>query len=183
MATAVKMEGPESTVEHVSGMSDSYAHIGIIVEDLEAAMDEMSATLGVRWLPVQERPNDHTTLRLTFSTEPPLIELVEGSPGTSRDTSNGPHVDHMAYWTARYEEDKQRLVESGMVLDVEGTAPFGGHWCYLSSRTTGLRIELCDVAAFEGWHRQWNLPIPPLPVFGALPHAGPSGERPDRGIG
>jgi len=151
-------------IDQARGVMGAYAHIGIIVEDLDAAMKEMTASLGVRWLPVQERPNDHTTLRLTFSSEPPFIELIEGSPGTSRDTSNGPHIDHLAYWTSSFDQDKQRLLDAGMTLDVQGTAPFGGSWCYLSSRTTGLRIELCDISAFEGWHRQWNLPVPERPV-------------------
>lgn len=161
-------------MDQVAGIAGAYAHIGIIVVDLEAAMHELTAALGTRWLPIQERPNDHTTLRLTFSADEPRIELVEGSPGTSRDTSNGPHVDHTAYWTERYEDDKRRLIEAGMVLDVEGVAPFGGFWCYLSSRVTGMRIELCDMAAFEGWHGQWNLPVPARPGHAAT---GPDQHR------
>ena len=140
-----------------------YAHVGIIVEDLDAAMAEMTATLGIEWLPVQERPNDHTTLRLTFSARPPYIELIEGSPGTSRDTSNGPRVDHLAYWTSDFAAAKDRMRAAGMTLDVEGSSPFGGYWCYLSSAVTGFRVELCDIAAFEAWHRQWALPVPPRP--------------------
>jgi hypothetical protein len=150
-------------MESVGGLLGAYTHVGIIVEDLDSAMAELTATQGIRWLPVQERPNDQTTLRLTFSTEPPYIELVEGSPGTSRDTSNGPHIDHLAYWTESFDEDKQRLLDAGMTLDVEGSSPFGGSWCYLSSKTTGVRVELCDVAAFERWHHQWNLPVPERP--------------------
>lgn len=157
--------------EHVGGLLGPYAHVGIIVEDLDAAMDEMTTTLGLRWLPVQERPNDDTTLRLTFSTDPPYIELIEGSPGTSRDTSQGPHVDHLAYWTSRFEEDKRRLRDAGMTLDVEGTSPFGGSWCYMSSSVTGLRIELCDVSAFERWHRQWNLALPDRPQSSTEPES------------
>lgn len=150
-------------MDAVGGILGTYAHVGIIVEDLDAAMAELTEALGVRWLPVQERPNDHTTLRLTFSTEAPYIELIEGSPGTSRDTSNGPHVDHLAYWTESFAADKERMQASGLTLEVEGSSPFGGSWCYLSSRITGVRVELCDVAAFAAWHRQWGLPVPELP--------------------
>ncbi|MFV0375041.1 VOC family protein [Microbacterium sp.] len=150
----------DTTMTPAGSLVGSYAHVGIIVEDLDAAMAEMTATQGIRWLPVQERPNDDTTLRLTFSASEPYIELIEGSPGTSRDTSNGPHVDHLAYWTADFAADKQRLLDAGLTLDVEGSSPFGGWWAYLSSRVTGYRIELCDIAAFEGWHRQWGLPVP-----------------------
>lgn len=149
-----------SVLPPVGGITGTYAHVGIIVEDLDAAMAEMSATLGVHWLPVQERPNDHTTLRLTFSTVSPYIELIEGSPGTSRDTSNGPHVDHLAYWTRDFAGDRQRMLDAGLTLEVEGVSPFGGGWCYLRSCVTGLRIELCDIAAFSAWHRQWGLPEP-----------------------
>lgn len=149
--------------EAIGGLKGNYAHVGIIVEDLDAAMAEMTATTGVQWLPVQERPNDHTTLRLTFSTTEPRIELIEGSPGTSRDTSNGPHVDHLAFWTSDWEGDKQRMLKAGLTLDVEGSSPFGGSWCYLSSKVTGYRIELCDIAAFAAWHQQWDLPVPDLP--------------------
>ncbi len=147
----------------VGNLVGSYAHVGIIVEDLDAAMAEMTTALGVQWLPVQERPNDDTTLRLTFSTEPPYIELIEGSPGTSRDTTNGPHIDHLAYWTSDFEADKNRMRAAGLTLEVEGSSPFGGSWCYLASKWTGFRVELCDIAAFGAWHRQWGLPVPELP--------------------
>lgn len=147
-------------MKQIGGLEGPYAHVGIIVEDLDAAMAEMTATLGIEWLPVQERPNDDTTLRLTFSSQSPYIELIEGSPGTSRDTSNGPHIDHLAYWTSQFESDKQRLLDAGMTLDVDGSSPFGGSWCYLSSQLTGFRVELCDIAAFAAWHRQWGLPLP-----------------------
>lgn len=154
----------------VGNLVGTYAHVGIIVEDLDAAMTEMTNTLGIQWLPVQERPNDDTTLRLTFSAAAPFIELIEGSPGTSRDTTNGPHVDHLAYWTSDFDADKARMIRDGMTLDVEGSSPFGGSWCYLSSRVTGFRVELCDVAAFEAWHRQWGLPVPELPEWCDAPH-------------
>lgn len=154
------MEDNAARIAQHSGIVGTYAHVGIIVEDLDAAMAELSTALGVQWRPVQERPNDHTTLRLTFSTVSPYIELIEGSPGTSRDTSKGPRVDHLAYWTTDFEGDRDRMIAAGLRVDTEGISPFGGAWCYLSSRVTGVRIELCDAAAFSAWHRQWGLEEP-----------------------
>lgn len=154
------MKDLAARIAQQSGILGTYAHVGIIVEDLDAAMAELSIALGLGWCPVQERPNDHTTLRLTFSTESPHIELIEGSPGTSRDTSDGPRIDHLAYWTEDFEGDRERMVAVGLRVDAEGISPFGGAWCYLSSRVTGVRIELCDVAAFSAWHRQWGLDEP-----------------------
>jgi len=134
-------------------------HVGVIVEDLDRAMLEMSASLGVEWCSPQTRVGDQGKFRLTFSTTTPYFELIEGIPGSDRDSSAGPHIDHLAYWSNDYSDDKERLTCAGFALELEGSAPFGGEWCYMRGSSSGLRVELCEATSRAGFFRRWNLPL------------------------
>ena len=111
----------------------SLAHVGIVVVDLEKAMAEMSLGLGVEWKEVQIRQNGPVTLRVTFSKKAPFLELIQGQPGSSWDTSKG------------------------SVLEREGIAPFGGAWSYHQNASGGFRIELCDTRGRQAWMDCWGM--------------------------
>ena len=135
----------------------SLAHVGIVVVDLEKAMAEMSLGLGVEWKEVQIRQNGPVTLRVTFSKKAPFLELIQGQPGSSWDTSKGSHLQHLAYWTDDFEGDKKRLIEAGSALEREGIAPFGGAWSYHQNASGGFRIELCDTRGRQAWMDCWGM--------------------------
>lgn len=135
----------------------SLAHVGVVVVDLERAMSELSVGLGVEWTEPQVRQNGPVRLRVAFSREAPYIELIEGQPGSSWDTSKGPHLQHLAYWTDEFAEDKRRLADAGSVLEQEGVAPFGGAWSYHHVANGGFRIELCDSAGRDAFFKCWQL--------------------------
>jgi len=120
-----------------------FFHVGIVVEDIEAAMAELSAAIGVTW------PQPHTsqygewTIRVTYTMEgPPYIELIEGEPGGPWDTSRGPRVDHLGIWADDVPGECARLSGLGLPLSFEPTSvgkPFT--FCYHDAPTIGTRIE------------------------------------------
>ena len=68
-------------------------HVGIRVPDLDIAMDELGASLGVTWSETRENPTQslwtptdglqEIHLRYTYSAEGPQhIELLQGNPGS-----------------------------------------------------------------------------------------------------
>jgi peroxiredoxin len=129
-------------------------HVGIIVQDLDAAMAELSRGLGLRWSEVLDNPRDGWHFRVAFSFEgPPYIELLEGrpQPGSPWDTTHGNRVDYLGYWTTDINEGKSRLVDNGMPLDAEGEDDDGAgsyhRWSYHRVPHTGIRLELVDAAS------------------------------------
>jgi hypothetical protein len=74
-------------------------HLCFVVQDIEAATREMTATLGVAWSPVRDGRLGDWDYRIVFSVDgPPFLELVEGPPGSPWDSSGGSHFDHLGYW-------------------------------------------------------------------------------------
>jgi hypothetical protein len=137
---------------------DPYFQVGVVVPNLERAMEELTRGLGVQWMAPQDRQSGPYRLRVTFSRDAPYIELIEGSPGSPWDTTHGPHLHHLGFWADDIETDKQRLAEAGMSVELEGNAPFGGGWSYHRGPHSGFRIELCDVAGRTGFYKRWQLP-------------------------
>jgi hypothetical protein len=133
-----------------------FFQVGILVHDLEAAMDELSRGIGVRWGAIRERERDGLTYRLVFSVEgPPHIELIEGSPGTPWDTVE-PRIDHLMWWSDDLAGDTRRLEREGLPLDAGD--PIGGDtWGYFKAEQSGLRIELIDSATRADYRQRWQI--------------------------
>lgn len=112
--------------------------IGIAVQDLEAAMAELTAAVGTRWYDVIDVSSPDMKLRIAISVEgPPHFELIEASPGSPWDSTAGSRFDHLQWWSGDLEGDTARLVASGLTLDHD----FG--WLrYFSAPKTGIRVEL-----------------------------------------
>jgi hypothetical protein len=104
------------------GITASFWHTGIVVPDLDRAMTELTSTTGAQWLPVQERPDGERTMRVTFSTQPPYIELIEGGVDGLWQTAEGPRLDHLAYWSEAYEADRANCEELGLQYEAGGTS-------------------------------------------------------------
>lgn len=132
-------------------------HIGIVVPDLERAMDEMTRFLGLRWTPPQERPDGDKTLRVAFSMSTPRIELIQGNRGGIWDTQGGPRIDHLAFWIDDFEATAARADALAIPTEAAGRAAWGGRWAYVKTPASGTRIELCDSQGRERFHGTWNL--------------------------
>ncbi|MEM9517267.1 MAG: VOC family protein [Actinomycetota bacterium] len=141
-------------------------HIGVRVADLDAAMSEMGAALGVTWAAPQESDTQsvwtpaegehQVRLRYTYSVEGPQhIELVEGPPGSVWDGHQRPGAHHMGVWVDHIAAETERLQHAGWELVAAYRAPENGYgfFTYLQPRS-GLIVELVDralLAHFTAW--------------------------------
>jgi hypothetical protein len=100
-------------------------HVGLIVDDVEDAMAELSAGLGLRWNAIHhikgqvlEGPDGEQhriDTRVTFSLDSPLsIELIEPSPGTPNVRRGDSAFHHLGYWAEDLVGEQQRLEGLGM---------------------------------------------------------------------
>ena len=121
-----------------------FFQVGVIVTDLEAAMDELSLALGLSWTEPARRQLGADELRVVFSKEgPPYIELIESGPGGGWDSSAGPHLDHLGFWSPDVDGDRERLAALGLPLLVDGRS-LSGLWMYHGTTHSGMRIEHID---------------------------------------
>jgi catechol 2,3-dioxygenase-like lactoylglutathione lyase family enzyme len=131
-------------------------HVGIVVSDLEAAMEEMTTLFGLRWTEPQERPDGERRLRVAFSTSTPRIELIQGNEGGTWTTEGGPRLDHLAFCTPDIDGTEAAAEGRGLAKEAGGTAAWGGKWAYLRLASTGARVELCDERGQERFRTQWG---------------------------
>lgn len=140
----------------MSGTAAELHHVGIVVEDLDAAMAEMTRLLGIEWTDPQERPDGARTLRVAFSTSVPRIELIQGNPDGVWDTSRGPKIDHLAFWIPDFAATTGAAEDLGLTREAGGTAAWGGRWSYVRTGACGARIELCDERGREIFDKTWG---------------------------
>jgi catechol 2,3-dioxygenase-like lactoylglutathione lyase family enzyme len=141
-------------------------HVGVLVTDLEAAMADLGASLGVTWtnvedrqMPVHYQGEDLTVgLRFCYSKEGPQhIELLQGEAGSYWDGTGRDGLHHTGIWTDNVTADTEALIAAGGTLEISRGRPDGakGFGTFTYVRTvTGLLVELVDSAAkprFESW--------------------------------
>jgi hypothetical protein len=99
-------------------------HAGFIVNQLEPAMDELSAALGLSWNSIHEihgqrldGPDGASWLletRVAFSLDLPLsIELIEPSPGTPNVRRGDSAFHHLGFWADDLLAEEERLASLG----------------------------------------------------------------------
>jgi hypothetical protein len=72
-----------------------YYHIGLVVADLEAAMSELSAAVGLTWEDPHRSTYGEWDIDVVMSMEgPPYIELVQGGPDGPWSGADGRRLDH-----------------------------------------------------------------------------------------
>jgi hypothetical protein len=136
---------------------EPFFHVGIVVADIEAAQTELSAALGLHWLPVWERPIENATLRVTYSTEgPPFIELIEANGSTDWDASGGPHLSHIGLFSDDVDADRERLAAQGIAVSLDGPALGLGPWRYHRAPLSGLQFELIGAELRAQMEAMWK---------------------------
>ncbi len=141
-------------------------HTGVRVPDLDAAMAEIGATLGVTWASVVTNPGQQVwtpedglqevPLRFTYSCEGPQhIELLEGAPGSVWDGRQAPGVHHVGVWVDDVAAETTRLLDAGWSLRAAQAPPDQGYGVFTYVQPpTGMLVELVwSVVAprFEQW--------------------------------
>jgi catechol 2,3-dioxygenase-like lactoylglutathione lyase family enzyme len=143
-------------------------HLGVRVPDLDRAMDELGASLGVTWAEARDNPAQtlwtpetglaDIHLRYTYSAEGPQhIELLEGPAGSFWDGHDHPGAHHVGVWADDVTAESDRLIGLGWTLVGAQRDPAAGEgygiFTYLQP-PSGLIVELVDaslVGFFESW--------------------------------
>lgn len=120
----------------------SYFHVGIVVPDIEAAMAEMAPALGLTFNQPHVSVYGGETITVAYAKEgPPYYELVQGSDGGRWNTSSGPVMDHVGYFSNDLDADVATLEAAGMPVDIDGRS-YGSFFTYHRSAASGMRVEL-----------------------------------------
>jgi len=145
--------------------------LGYVVNDIEASMDYWHRELGVGpWyynprVPIVdyryrgESYEVHNSVALANS-GPMQVELIQTRndvPSMYRDflRSGQTGLQHIAYWTDRYDADLERLQRQGMTVVMSGEVGERGRFCYFDvpahrGAHPGSVIELSEVAGPKG---------------------------------
>jgi len=135
-------------------------HCGIVVPDLEVAMAQLGAALGVRWATVQQArytyaspsgltPTEH---RYTYSVgSAPHVELIEGAPGSIWEPTTQADLHHLGYWAEDLAASSAALTAAGSpIMATHGTdLSHPAVFAYHQPPGAGLWIELVDVSLRE----------------------------------
>jgi catechol 2,3-dioxygenase-like lactoylglutathione lyase family enzyme len=145
-------------------------HVGIVVPDIEAALQHFSDLLGIVWGPVvvvdahDVRDRDGNDLSvpttLCYSTSPPYLELIQETPGTVWMCNEHSNLHHIGFWSDALAADSDHLVTALCPLEVCGREGGRAPVSFTYHRDPlGVRIELID-AAMRHAMEQYNFEAP-----------------------
>ncbi len=138
-------------------------HIGIVVDDLGAAMDDLGGLFGYEWCPILaiETPvvlpdrEIMLDLRFTYSRSAPRVELIKSVVGTLWIPAEGSGIHHAGYWSDDVGADGLLLAGRGYAEEARGVGPDGtAVWSY-HRRVGGPRIELVSRQLEAGLASYW----------------------------
>lgn len=140
----------------------NHYHVGIVVDDIEAASARLTDLLGVAWGPIMSldavdyRDADGadvalpTTMR--YSTGDPCLELILEVPGTVWVRNDESNLHHVGFWVDGLDHRSAKLSGSGCPLLLCGRsadlAP--ASFAYHRDEKLGIRVELVDSAMRDG---------------------------------
>jgi hypothetical protein len=142
-------------------------HTGVVVEDLEAALAELTALFGYEWcdeIRVEQPvwlPTGDTTVEFHFrySRSTPRLEVIQQQPGTLWMPAGGPTgsgIHHLGYWSDDVAADGAALERAGYEHEASGEDPDRRPvWAYYRS-PTGPRIELVSRALEPLMATMWS---------------------------
>ncbi|MBG01520.1 MAG: hypothetical protein CL470_04540 [Acidimicrobiaceae bacterium] len=143
-------------------------HIGIRVPNLELAMEEMGASLGVTWAEPVDTPGQNIwtpeagqqklPLKFVYSCEGPQhLELLEGPKDSIWDGSIDPGVHHVGVWVDDVKQETDRLLSLGWSLLASAKSPEEGYagMSYLAPQN-GTIVELVSSAIKPRFERWWS---------------------------
>jgi hypothetical protein len=150
------------------GFDGQLFHVGMLVADLDAAMDEIGRSAGVTWASPRDWPMDvwvpergyiTMDIALTFSREAQgavRLELIQGSPGTPVDPAQGTGPHHLGYFVDDPARETERLLAGGGELVMAAAAPEDGYGRFTYVRTSsGMLVEPVALASRERFEAWW----------------------------
>jgi hypothetical protein len=138
-------------------------HVGIVVDDLEAALAEHTELFGYQWCDVISVPTQVTLpdgdheLEFTFaySVTVPRLEMIRTMPGTLWEPAADSGIHHLGYWSDDVAADSAELVRRGFVTEATGHRPDGEPYWSFHRSTSGPRLELVSSSVKEGLEGYW----------------------------
>ncbi len=143
---------------------DDQFHVGIVVNDFEAALAELTRIFGYTWCPEMALPQEVqlptgrivADLRFTYSASTPRVEVIQSVPGTPWVTAPGSGIHHLGYWSDDVPADSAALDRSGYRMEAAGTRPDGSpYWAYHRA-PYGPRIEIVSRDLQGGLQQYWD---------------------------
>jgi hypothetical protein len=151
-------------------LSSSFFHVGIVVPRLEAALEHLTTTLGVSWMPIIETEvpvsigdtgvDGHVSLRFAYSVEDPHFEVIEEAPGSVWVCNSGSpgvfttgsNLHHIGFWADDLPTDSRRLQASMCPVEIAGFTDSSARPALYTYHADllGVRIELVDGALRAG---------------------------------
>lgn len=143
--------------------SSVFFHTSYVVRDLEAAQQELSASLGLSFTPVQQLQMDVSDWRGRFtfpncfvmSLDPDhRVELIPARRGTVFESDEQLAFHHIAYWVDDLGAEVERLTGEGLELEMWGNGEAVGPSAFVFLRyRNGMRLELVDSALRAGFEQ------------------------------
>ena len=136
--------------------SSNYYHVGIVVNDIQAAQERLSALFGISWGPVLpisavayrdcDGPDLDLPTTLCYSVGDPGIELIEELPGPVWVRNEQSNLHHIGFWTDELLNDSARLAGGGCPLQLSGRAGQAApaSFAYHRDDILSVRFELVD---------------------------------------
>lgn len=142
-------------------------HTGMMVENVEAAMERLGRDLALEWAPVRtfdplpfwtpERGLHEIKVRATYSRPGPQhLELCSGPKNSFYDPAALPDGRHIGVWVDDLPAEVERLCAGGWRVVAAGGAPEQGYGilAYLAPPLPGLIVELVS-KDLEPVIREW----------------------------
>ncbi|GAA3053437.1 VOC family protein [Kitasatospora albolonga] len=144
-----------------------FYHVCFVVPDIEAAMADLTRTVGAQWSGILEDSLGPWEYRLAFTRGgAPYTELVQGPPGSPWDSSLGARCHHLGLWTADVTKSAARLSEDGFVPEFDA-CPLGRPYSYHRLESLGVSLEMMDVSRQDRFLAAWDPGGPAMPPFDA----------------
>jgi len=138
----------------------SFYHVCFAVDDIEAAMADLTAVAGTEWGQIRSDTLGEWSYHIVLSRDTPHIELIQGSPGSPWAGDVGSHFHHLGWWTHSLIDTADRLNEAGLPTTFDG-CPIGRRFAYHRMDSIGGHVEIVDVAARKAFQQTWNPDGPP----------------------
>ena len=137
-------------------------HIGIVVDDLESTLEQLTALFGYEWCDVIGGPiavtgpaGDATVdLRFAYSRTSPRLEVIRTAPGSLWEPADS-GIHHVGYWSDDVAADSAELVSQGWAVEAVGSRPDGTPYWSFHRSATGPRVELVSRSVQAGMEQYW----------------------------
>lgn len=133
-------------------------HVGLIVNDVDAAAKRLTASSGYQWtkpveytLAVTTADGDYDVpFKFVYSLQAPHLELVQQVPGTVWAAMPDAAAHHLGYWVDDITATAAALEDAGYRQEARPRGDVLTMFAYYVD-PAGVRIEIVDRALFPDW--------------------------------